>query len=76
MTALTSQVPGDDYQFASVCKNHDCYDHNMVLLYAAAPQSLYALVHQRGRSTLVGAPPPAVAAELQRMWKAEYRRGK
>ena len=57
MTALTSQVPGDDYQFASVCKNHDCYDRNMVLLYAAAP-------------------PPPVAAELQRMWKAEYRRGK
>jgi hypothetical protein len=47
----------------------------MVLLYAAATPSVYAKVYQRGRSTLVGAPPAPVATELERLWKAEWRRG-
>jgi hypothetical protein len=69
------QVDGKEYQLASVCKNHDCADNNMVLLYAAATPSVYAKVYQRGRSTLVGAPPAPVATELERLWKAEWRRG-
>lgn len=70
------QLAGNDYQLVSVCKNHDCGDNNMVLLYAAASQTVYAKVVQRGRSTLVGAPPPPVAAELERLWKAEWRSSK
>ena len=70
------QVAGNEYQFASVCKNHDCGDNTMVLLYAASSQTVYAKVVQRGRSTLVGAPPPPIAAELERLWKAEWRSGK
>ncbi|RPI42631.1 MAG: hypothetical protein EHM59_17380 [Betaproteobacteria bacterium] len=70
------QVAGNEYQLASVCKNHDCYDNNMVLLYAAASQTVYGKVVQRGRAVLVGAPPAPVAAELERLWKATYRSGK
>ena len=69
------QVVGREYQLASVCKNHDCADNNMVLLYAAASQTVYAKVFQRGRSTLIGAPPAPVAAELERLWTSEWRRG-
>jgi hypothetical protein len=72
----TVHVGGRDWQLVSVCKNHDCHDHNLVLLYAADAKTVYGLVHQRGRSVLVGAPPPPVAAELERIWKAEWRRGK
>ena len=60
------QVAGNDYQLASVCKNHDCYDNNMVLLYAAASQTVYAKVVQRGHAVLVGAPTPPVVAEKPR----------
>ena len=70
------QVAGNDYQLVSVCKNHDCYDNNMVVLYAAASQTVYGKVLQRGRPVLVGAPPAPVAAELERLWRTTYRSGK
>jgi hypothetical protein len=70
------QVAGNEYQLVSVCKNHDCFDNSMVVLYAAASQTVYGKIFQRGRSTLVGSPPPPVAAELERRWKATYRSGK
>ena len=70
------QVAGNEYQLVSVCKNHDCYDNNMVVLYAAASQTVYGKVVQRGQTVLVGAPPAPVAAELERLWRATYRRGK
>jgi inhibitor of lysozyme (Ivy) len=70
------QFAGNEYQVVSVCKNHDCYDNSMVVFYAAASNTLYGTVFQRGRSTLVGAPPPPIAAELERVWKATYRSGK
>jgi len=70
------QVAGNEYQLVSVCKNHDCYDNNMVVLYGAAANKVYGNVLVGGRATLVGAPPAPVAAELQRLWKATYRSGK
>jgi hypothetical protein len=70
------RIAGNDYQVVSVCKNHDCYDNSMVVFYAAPSNTLYGTVFQRGRSTLVGAPPAPVAAELERVWKATYRSGK
>ncbi|MGZ9067364.1 MAG: hypothetical protein ACXW2I_18775 [Burkholderiales bacterium] len=33
----------------------------------------YGKIYQRGKSSLIGAPPPAVAAELERLWKSEWR---
>ena len=65
------QVDGKSYRLVSVCKTHDCYENSMVFLYA--PGAAYGTVYHGGRSTLVGAPPPAVAAELQRLWKLTYR---
>jgi hypothetical protein len=72
----TVQVAGTDYQLLSVCKAHDCYDNNMVLLYAATSQIVYARLQSRGKPVLAGAPPPPIAAELERLWKAGYRAGK
>jgi hypothetical protein len=37
----------------------------------AASSSRYGKIVQRGRSTLVGSPPPPVAAELERLWRVE-----
>ncbi|NRF67284.1 hypothetical protein HLB44_09840 [Aquincola sp. S2] len=70
----TVRVAGTEYQLVSVCKNHDCYDNSMVVLYAAASQKVVGKVFQRGRSTLIGAPPPPIAAELERLWKAAFRK--
>jgi hypothetical protein len=70
------EFAGNQYQVVSVCKTHDCYDNSMVVLYASASRTVHGTVYQRGRSTLVGAPSAAVAAELERMWKRTYRSAK
>ena len=69
------KVAGADFVKIATCKNHDCFDNNTVLLWAAGkPDVVYGKVYQRGKSTLIGSPPPAVAAELEKLWKAEFRR--
>ena len=74
-TALRKvKVNGQDFALAAVCKPHDCADHNTVLLWKPKPGVLHGLVFQQGRSTLIGSPPPAVAQELQRLWKTEWRK--
>ena len=70
----TVQVGGRDYQLAAVCKPHDCFDHNIVLLWAPGARTVYGHVLQGARVTSIGAPPPPMAAELERLWQAEYRR--
>jgi hypothetical protein len=70
------QVAGNDYQLVTVCKNHDCRENTLVLLWAPATQAIYGKIVQRGRSTLVGSPPPPIAAELERLWRVEWRSGK
>jgi Inhibitor of vertebrate lysozyme (Ivy) len=70
------KVAGADYVLVSTCKNHDCAENNVVLLYSSAQDVVYGKVYQRGKSTLIGSPPPAVAAELEKLWKAEHRRGR
>ena len=67
------QVAGLSYQLVNVCKNHDCADNNLTLLYAPGTQTVYAKLLLRGQPTLLGAPPAVVAAELERLWKAEWR---
>jgi Inhibitor of vertebrate lysozyme (Ivy) len=69
----TVKAAGADYQLVTACKPHDCYDHSIVVLYAAGSHSLVGKVHQAGRSTLIGNPSPALAAELERLWLAQYR---
>jgi Inhibitor of vertebrate lysozyme (Ivy) len=68
------KVAGADYVLISTCKNHDCFENNVVLLYSGAQDVVYGKVYQRGKSTLIGLPPPAVAAELEKLWKNEFRR--
>jgi hypothetical protein len=70
------KVAGADYVLVSTCKNHDCAENNVVLLYSSAQDVVYGKVYQRGKSTLIGSPPPAVATELEKLWKAEHRRGR
>jgi hypothetical protein len=67
------KVAGADYVLLSACKNHDCADYNTVLLYSAAQDVVYGKVYQRGSSTLIGSPPPAVVPALEGLWKKEWR---
>ena len=67
------KVVGNEFTLAAACKPHDCADHNTVLLWTPKPGVLHGLVFQRGRSTLIGNPPPDVAKELQRLWAAQWR---
>ena len=55
------------------CKPHDCHDNNAVLLYNPYDGRIHGLVHRAGGGMLVGDPPPQVAAELQRLWRKEWR---
>jgi hypothetical protein len=67
------KVAGVDFVLVSACKNHDCADHNAVILYSPDQNMVNGIVHQRGRSTLIGQPAPAVATELPKLWQREWR---
>jgi len=67
------KVAGVDYVLASSCKNHDCAENNLVLLYSATKGVVYGKIFQRGRSTLIGTPPPQIASELEKLWRSEWR---
>lgn len=66
-------VDGEDYLLASACKNHDCAEHNVVLLYSAAQGLMYGMIYQSGRSTLIGEPSPVLALALERSWRERFR---
>lgn len=68
------RVAGADYLLASACKNHDCAANNLVLLYSAERGTAYGKVLRRGRASFIGAPPPALARELDRLWREAWRR--
>lgn len=67
------KVANADYFLLSACKNHDCHDNTVVLLWSGVQDVVYGTVVQKGKSTLIGSPPPAVAAELEKLWKSEFR---
>ena len=67
------KVANDDYVMLYTCKNHDCYDNNVVLLWSGIQNVVYGKVNQKGKSTLIGNPPPAVAGELEKLWKKHFR---
>jgi len=69
-------VAGSEYVFAKSCKNHDCGDNNVVLLYSAAQGKVYGKVFERRRASLIGNPPPELAAELDRLWVTEWRQNR
>ena len=67
------KVAGTEYVLVSSCKNHDCADNNTVVLYSTVQGMVYGKIYERGKTTLIGAPPPAVVQELERLWRAEWR---
>lgn len=69
------QVAGERYVMNSFCKNHDCAEHSAVVLYSPQSRQVYGTIHEKGKTTLIGNPPPAVADELARLWKKEWRSG-
>jgi hypothetical protein len=70
------KVAGQTYQMAAFCKAHDCGDNNAVLLYDAPGSRVFGLVHMGGRNQFIGSPPQPVAAELNRLWRREWRQGR
>jgi hypothetical protein len=70
----TIKALGADYQLVSVCKPHDCAQHNLVVLWSAATGTLYGKVYQAGRGTLLGRPPSRGVPEIERIWKGEWRK--
>ena len=71
--AKAVNAAGADYRQLAVCKPHDCGDNNLVLLYSPSDKTVFGKIVERGRSTLIGKPSPALSAELERLWKAEWR---
>lgn len=69
-------IDGVEYTLAAACKTHDCGDNNMIVLHAPATGTVYGLVQQRGRKTVFGAPPAAVAREIDGLWAGEWRGGR
>ena len=69
----TVAVAGDTYQVATPCKPRDCGDNNLLVLYSASKGTVVGKLYEKGRTTLIGAPNPAMAAELEKMWKKEFR---
>jgi hypothetical protein len=72
----TLRVGGTEMQLAAVCKPHDCGENNSVLLYDAAQAAVYGKVYQAGRTTLLGNPDAPLAAELDKLWRQQWRSGK
>jgi hypothetical protein len=74
-SGLVSQVTlgGETFQVATPCKPHDCADNNLLLLYSPARGLVYGKLYESGRTTLLGAPNAAIGAELERLWKREFR---
>jgi hypothetical protein len=66
-------VAGVAYQVATPCKPHDCAESNLMLLFAPGKGWVYGKLYEKGRSTLIGGPDAAMAAELETLWKKEFR---
>jgi hypothetical protein len=71
--ARTVTIDGVDYTVVSACRNEDCADRNLLLLWSAAKNVVYGRIYQAGTATLIGAPPPAVALRLESLWRAQWR---
>jgi hypothetical protein len=66
-------VAGERYVMNSFCKNHDCADNNAIVLFLPERKLVFGFVYERGKTQLIGNPPPSVAAELAKLWKKEWR---
>lgn len=69
----TVTVGGVAYRVATPCKPHDCADNNMLVMYAPSTQAVVGKLFEKGRATLVGSPDATLAAEIERLWRKEFR---
>jgi hypothetical protein len=76
LTAPSVEVEGTVYVVGSSCKPHDCGDNTIVVLYAAEKKTVYGKLVRSSGSRLIGAPPPAVAAALERAWTSEWNQNR
>ncbi len=67
-------VAGTRYVMNSFCKNRDCGNNSAVILYSPEKKVVYVTIYEKGKTTLIGDPPPAVAGELAKLWQQEWRR--
>jgi hypothetical protein len=72
-TTRKVRVIGNEFVLAAFCKNQDCGNNSAVLLYAADRGQLVGTIFEKGKTTLIGEPPPGLAIELNKLWKKEWR---
>lgn len=72
-TTRKVRVIGSEFVLAAFCKNQGCGENSAVLLYAADRGQLYGTIFEKGKTTLIGDPPPGLAIELNKLWKKEWR---
>jgi hypothetical protein len=66
-------VDGTRYVLHAFCKPHDCFDNNAIALYDQGSGRIYGLAQRNGKNTLVGAPPQALAPQLDKLWREQWR---
>jgi hypothetical protein len=69
----TVRVADQNYTLVATCKAQDCAENNMVVLWSAPKKQLYGLVRLAGVNELLGAPPPTILPEVQRLWQETWR---
>jgi hypothetical protein len=68
-------VGGARYLEVTTCKEHDCGDNAMLVLYSPSPAMLFGLVSRARRIVTIGNPPPALMPDLKRLWKVAWPAG-
>lgn len=66
-------VDGTRYLLHAFCKPHDCFDNNAIALYDQGSGRIYGLVQRSGNNRLVGTPPAALAPQLDKLWREQWR---
>lgn len=66
-------VAGHRYVKNAFCKNQGCNDNSAVILYSPEKKVVYGTIYEKGKTTVIGDPPAAVATELGALWKKEWR---
>lgn len=66
-------IDGTRYLLHAFCKPHDCYDNNAIALYDQGSGRIYGLVQRSGANRLVGAPPQALAPQMDKLWREQWR---
>ncbi|RQO47601.1 lysozyme inhibitor [Variovorax sp. KBW07] len=69
-------VDGTRYLLHAFCKPHDCHDNNAIALYDQGSGRIYGLVQRDNKTRLVGSPPAALAPQLERLWREQWRGNK